>query len=269
MTNTENLIHKWIKNLILVGDLPLDIIDKNFYLEDGMTLKEYWDYELYSFKNYSSIFDLNDNFNIKIINECLIDNNKKLCNIYVINSFNKIAFKMTITINFVINKISSNNYLSQIVPKYGIKNNEINFIGMAIKSREDLETIISTNFEKEYFSKGLNFKEDNFYSVKFNILENENIKHKTYNFYLKYKNILKPEKRVVFFDDFRIEDCPYIIRENKLIIKNESYPVNLSIFKENNENINFIYPRNKEIQLENKMKIIITDVLDNDWELNQ
>jgi len=259
----EEVIIKWIKNLIIGGNIPNNLIDEEFLIEDGMNLSEYWIYEQNSFNEFSKIFDLDENFTIEVIHQYKIKE-KIVCHIYVLNKYKKIAFKMSITIKN--NKISSNNFNSQIVPKYGIRKEKVKYIGMAIKSRFELENIISTDFEKEYFTKGSNFEEDQFYSAKF-LINDQNIENKEYTFFLKYKNIQKTEKRIVFFDQFRINDCPYIIEDNKLIIVNDKYPVHLTACNRDNEYVNFVYPRNIILPLENKQHVIVTDVLDNDWEI--
>jgi len=263
----EKTIFLWIKNLIEDGKFPTELVDKNFYLEDGMDLQEYWDYEKKSFQKYTKIFDLNSNFSIEIYNREKIEKNKTLCYVYVINNLGKIAFKMTITINDE-NKISSNNFLSQIVPKYVIENNEITKIGIAIKPQKNLklENIISTNLEKISFGISESFYEDYFYNAQF-LLE-EKVRNKCFVFYLKYEGIEKKEKRSVFFDQFKIENCPYILEEKTISIRDDAYPVNLVVYYKNEKIMNYAYPRGITESLINVKKVIVTDVLDNDWVLS-
>jgi len=254
-------IHNWIRNLILCGDLPINLVDENFLIEDGMTLTEYWEYEKNSFDSYSKIFDLNENFDVKIIKTTRV-NNKNSCLIYVLNSLNKIAFKMNITLTDD-GLISSNELNAQIVPKYVIENGAIKNFGMAIKSRFVLENIISPELEKISFQKGSNYEEDSFYNAQFK--KNENDENRDYLFLLKFKNLNKTEKRWVHFDQFKAEDCPYTIKDGLLSTKDSNYPVNLAIYYNNGTIDNFVYPRNIIKKLDCISKVIITDVLDNDW----
>ena len=140
----------------------------------------------------------------------------------------------------------------------GFCNRESNFIIFGI----NLENIVCPDFEKTILAKGANFEEDSFYNVKFNCNEMQN---RAITFYLKFENTTKLEKRVVFFDQFKKEDCPYQINDNIFKIKDESYPVNLALYYKDNKFDNFVYPRDISKKIILLDKAVITDVLDNDW----
>ena len=114
------------------------------------------------------------------------------------------------------------------------------------------------------FSEGSNFKVDGFYSATF--ASEDLLFNKTNTFFIKFSDNIEKEKRVVFFDELRLEDCPYEIKQGNVFIRNEKYPVNLAIFYKNGDYKNYEYPRNINIDLTGVLKIVVTDVLDNDWE---
>lgn len=258
----ENTIIAWLKSLIEKNPLPMDLISKDFYMEDGMTLQEYWSYEKESFDEYSDIFDLDSNFTIEIVHIEKIRINSNLIWFYVINKKNKITFKMSITIDDE-NKITSNNFNTQFVAKYKIENGEIGSLGLAIKSRVPIEKIISKELELNYFSKGANFEEDGFYSARFN---DSMIKtNKVYTFFVKFENENKIEKRLIFFDNIRLEDKPFIINDGEIKTNDDNYPVSIALFYKNGKSKVFPYPRKMSFFLEDLKQVIVTDVLDNDW----
>ncbi len=261
----EQTIIKWIGHLINKEQEPKEIIDNKFHLEDGMNYIEYLNYEKNSFDSYSNIFDLDKNFKIRIIHVEKIREDANLVWFYVLNKKDKVAFKMSMTINHE-KKISSNNFNTQIVSKYKIENDKIKSLGLAIKSRREIENIISPDLDCVSFEEGANFKEDGFYSAEF---VNNKIKfNNKYRFFIKFKNEKSIEKRSIFFDNLRIEDKPYNISNNELVILNDKYPVNINIEKTNGDTLNIIYPRDFKTNIEQIKKAIITDVLDNDWEIN-
>ncbi len=258
----KNTITSWLKCLIEKKPLPIELVSNDFQLEDGMSLEEYWAYEKESFDSYSEIFDLDSNFNIDIIHIEKIRSNSNLIWFYVINNKNKVTFKMSITVDSE-NKITSNNFNTQFVAKYKIENNQIVSLGIAIKSRIPIEKIVSNQLELKYFSKGANFDEDGFYSAKFT---NSDIKlNRTYTFFVKFENEKKIEKRIIFFDNIRFEDKPFIIDSNLIITNDENYPVSIALFYKNETSKVFPYPRKMSFVLEDIKEIIVTDVLDNDW----
>lgn len=258
----KNTITAWLKCLIEKKPLPIELVSEDFQLEDGMELEEYWAYEKESFDEYSGIFDLDSNFNIDVIHVEKIRSNANLIWFYVINKKNKITFKMSITIDNK-NKIASNNFNTQFVAKYKIENNQIVYLGMAIKSRLPIEKIVSNQLELKYFSKGANFDEDGFYSAKF--IDNDIKINRTYTFFVKFENENKIEKRSIFFDNIRFEDKPFIIDSQKIITNDENYPVSIALFYKNGTSKVFPYPRKMGFEVENLKEVIVTDVLDNDW----
>lgn len=262
MEDKIKIIHTWIKNLITKGPIPDEMIDPHFSMEDGMNLLQYWEYEKNSFDSFSSIFDLNQNFSIKINYVWKLPNQKELYFIYIINYLNKIVFKMSITLSEN-NLISSNHFKAQIVPKYVIENEKIIALGMALKTCEPLEDILTPHCEKIFLHAGSNFSEDGFYNARF--CYTEAFKNKALTFYLKFHNNSKLEKRVVFFDNFEKNLVPYMITDRELKIVNTHYPVNLAVYYRDGKMDNFVYPRNISIDKNKIEKAIITDVLDNDW----
>ncbi len=258
----ENTIITWLKCLIEKKTIPMELVSEEFKLEDGMSLKEYWQYEKHSFNEYSEIFELDSNFKIEILHIEKIRSNAKLVWFYVINKKNRITFKMSITIDEE-NKISSNNFNTQFVSKYKIENSQIKSLGLAIKSRVPIEKILSKELDLEYFSKGANFEEDGFYSANFN--SNEIETNKVYTFFLKFENENKIEKRVIFFDNIRFEDKPFILREETIETNDLNYPVSIAIFYKDGSSKVFPYPRNMRFNKEQLNEVIVTDVLDNDW----
>ena len=258
----KNTIIAWLKSLIEKKPLPIELVSNNFYLEDGMNLSEYWNYEKQSFDEYSDIFDLDSNFTIEIIHIEKIRADANLIWFYVINKKNKITFKMSITLDEK-NKITSNNFNTQFVAKYRIENNKITALGIAIKSRLPIEKIISNQLELVYFSKGANFNEDGFYSTKFT---DNNIKtNQIYNFFVKFENENKIEKRIIFFDNVRFSDKPFILDSQKIRTNDDNYPVSIALFYKNGESKVFPYPREMSFKIDNFKEVIVTDVLDNDW----
>lgn len=255
----EKIIKQWISSLILKKEYNDKLIHPNFLIEDGMNFYEYFQHESYLFQFISKKFDLDENFSINILDIEPINDKKNYIFFYLLNKLGKIVCKMNITIED--NLISSNNYLSQIVPKYVIENNQIQEIGVAIKSLLPIKDIVSQQLEKKIFEKGFNFENDLFYNARFVA---EDIRYQKINFYIYFKN-KKIEKRKIFFDTFRKEDCPYLIKNKIIYVNNEKYPVNIAIQKKNKEKINIEYPRNFSIQLKDIEQAIITDVLDNDW----
>lgn len=255
----EEIIYQWIDSLLQEGKNYQNLIHPHFFIEDGMNFQEYFQHESYLFQNISKKFDLDKKFSIQIIDVEPITKTKNYIFMYLLNKFKKIVCKMNITIED--NLISSNNFWSQIVPKYVIEKNQIQEIGLAIKSPFFIQDIVSQKLEKKLFEKGFNFEKDTFYNARFT---KEAIENQKIPFYLYFDNH-KIEKRKVFFDSFRKEDCPYIIQKNILFINNEKYPVNIAIHKKNHEKINVEYPRDFQIELKEVKQAIITDVLDNDW----
>lgn len=266
----QKIIHQWIHHLISGDDMPSPLLQLSNFIEDGMNLQQYWDYEYNNFKDLSAIFDLTTDFSVDIIASYHISSVKELNFIYILNHLQKIVCKMTITTEYINNqyKISSNGFLAQMVPKFSIVNNHIDTMSIAIKPCVSLIHIVSPNVALQSLSEGANFKEDGFYHAKFDIENNQQLENKFYDFHLilqtpKGKVI---EKRKVFFDNFKPELIPYIIENNNLTLKNDSYPVNIAIFYKNHIE-NYVYPRDKMVVLDGVKQIIVTDSLDNDWTL--
>lgn len=258
----EKVIYKWIDNLIKGGQMPLDLIDENFNIEDGMTLQEYWNYEKTNFSQYAETCRLKDGFNVEIINTQKLSDNKKMAIIYVRNKLSKVVFKMNITI-LNEDKISSNDFHAHIVPKFVIEDNKITKLGMAIKSKLEIENIISSDLELINFGKSSSFEEDGFYTAQF--LADEDIQNKSFTFHLRFSQTKQKEKRTIFFDNFDFFICPYVLGDWTFTIKEEAYPVNVAIYYDNGKVKNLPYPNKRIIALFGIKEIIVTDSLDNDW----
>lgn len=259
----EKIIYQWIENLINNGDIPLEIIDENFNVEDGMNLQQYWNYEKSNFSQHISGCRLREGFSISIVNVQKLTEDKNIVVIYVKNKLDKVVFKMNLTI-LDDNKISSNNYYSHIVPKFVIEKNKIARIGLAIKSSLEIENIISSDLELLSFDKSSSFEEDGFYTAQFEA--DNNIQNNIFNFYLKLNGI--KEKRSVFFDNFDLSNCPYVLGAWTVTTKDDTYPVNFSVYYLNGDVKNISYPKAELEGLYGVKKIIVTDSLDNDWVLN-
>lgn len=266
MSNIQQTIHQWIKGLIN-NDIQHSLLDTNFLKEDGMNIKVYIEYEKLQFSSLSHIYDLDDNFKIKILDAQQL-NDKILTTIYIINKLDKIVCKMTLTLikieeNFY---ITGNNFDTQLVPKYRIdeKTNNITNLSIAIKTPLNLKNIISSNFELSSLEKGDNYDSDGFYHATFNVNDIEFNKSFPFRLALEKDEKNYIEKRNVFFDIMDINLKPFKVINNELIIINEFYPVHLS-YEKNSTHYNLEYPRDIKLNLENITKIIITDSLDNDW----
>jgi hypothetical protein len=259
------IIEKWIRSLI--NQKPdISLFSNSFDLEDGMSLQEYINYESWQFTNLSHIYDLTTDFKIQILFKCRLNNfaeDKELIFFYIINSLDKIVCKMHLTIQNTF--LISNQYYSQIVPKFHIENNNITKLGLAIKSKFPLKKIFCEELDWISLSEGDNFQNDKFYSAKFDC--DNSSQNKCLNFTLilnnNGKNII--EKQKVFIDQFEQTLKPFILNNNNLQILNDKYPVHLStwdIYKNNN---NWEYPRNISIDTSFIEYFTVTDSIDNDW----
>jgi hypothetical protein len=258
----EKVIYKWIDNLIKGGEIPFDIIDENFNIEDGMTLNQYWDYERANFAKYADGCRLKDGFSVDIINTQKLSEDKKIVVIYVKNNTGKVVFKMNITI-LNNDKISSNDFHSHMVPKFVIENKQITKLGIAIKSNLELENIVSTDLEIINFGKSSSFEEDGFYSAQF--IADEEMQNRYFTFHLKFAENKKTEKRKIFFDNFDFSNCPYTLGDWTVATKDEAYPVNLAVYYVDGRVKNIPYPQREIEAFIGVKQIIVTDSLDNDW----
>lgn len=284
-----SVLKKWVKGLIN-GHIDISLIASGFIKEDGMDLTEYLTYEQDQFNSLSHLYDLTEDFNIQVIAEQVLENPKqsgqatiKLIYYYLINHLTKIVCKMTTTLSISEDKIKiiGNNYSCQLVPKYNIhyeinqKKTSIKGLSLAIKVENNvkIKNIMCPELSLESLGQGANFLQDAFYHARFSLHEDEELNaNQYYQFYLTLEKDEKLiiEKRKIFFDIIESKLIPFEIINDKLNIINEHYPVHLtydqnsygSSLKQNIE-----YPRNKTINLKEAENIIITDCLDNDWNL--
>ena len=284
MSNQENqeikAIQNWILHLMKESTLPHQMLDNSFDMEDGMSLQSYWEYEKENFQSLSQIYDLTQDFSIKVLHrfalkkpEVNIHQNFYFYFIYIINSLNKIVCKMNITLkrvekdNMVNYYISSNNYTCQIVPKFGIWDGVIKEVGLAIKTPYILKNIISPDLQLIHLQPGNNFDEDGFYSARF--LIKEEFENQIAHFYLHVEKngILIKEKREVFFDRFQVNLKPYEFRGDNLCTVDSTYPVHLAAMGKD-KIFNKAYPRSIQIAINDYEQAIVTDCLDNDWHVS-
>lgn len=258
-------IKQWI--LYLMGKQAFFDIDDNFDREDGMNYSEYQAYEHHQFMNLSAIYDLNEEFHIQILHHFPLGK-KHIIFFYLLNNLQKIVCKMSLTL---IEKeeqyfLSSNNYDTQVVPKYRIdaKTQRVTHVALAIKSPLKLINIVSPQLSLINFAQGDNFLQDGFHHALFDVQEVEF--NQTLDFYISMlKNSTQVvEKRRIFFDIFDSNLQPYKLAEEQLFSYDEHYPVHLSYWKQG-ENYNIEYPRHIRLDIHEIDKLMMTDCLDNDW----
>lgn len=290
------VLKDWIRGLIN-ANIDVSLIASDFIKEDGMLLTEYLNYEQEQFNSLSHLYDLTANFDIKVIAEQVLESPKqsgqttiKLIYYYLINHLEKIVCKMTTTLSISEDKIKiiGNNYSCQLVPKYNIhyeiseKKTSIKGLSLAIKVENGIKikNIMCPELSLESLGKGANFIQDSFYHARFTLHEEEDLRpNQYYQFYLTLEkdDKLIIEKRKIFFDIIEDNLIPFEITNNKLSIIDEHYPVHLTYMlktgtQANEHTNNYIkqnieYPRNQTINLKETENIIITDCLDNDWNL--
>jgi hypothetical protein len=303
---TYNILSSWIRHLILDKPLPLHMVNQDNFLEDGMNLQQYWDYECHNFQQLSAIFNLDEHFSLELLHEIpfhhAMDNQnnpvyKKQIYFYIINNQKKVVCKMSMTLDSN-GLITGNDFHAQIVPKFIIRNHQIDGLGLAIHARNHhLTHIISHYFNLDYLTQGSNYHDDGFYVAQFSHDDSdiwENMPNHVQTFHLSLRNstgrnnqrIL--EKRTIFLDNFRPELQPYFINQKTQCIESvdDNYPVHFNLYYEKNEHvnntnntnnshahenycesINYPYPRNLKASLHGLKKAIITDCLDNDWHI--
>ena len=261
----EATIRQWI--LYLMGKDTFYLVDDEFAFEDGMSFSQYKDYEQHQFDTLSIIYDLDKDFHIRILH-ILKQGNKNIVFFYLINHFDKIVCKMSITLVLKNEQffLSSNDYFSQFVPKYRInaKTEEVTHIGLAIKTPYQALQIISPQLSLDSFKKGDNFEQDGFYHALFEAHEVEFNTLLDFYLYLDKNGERIVEKRRIFFDIFDASLKPYKLEHDTLTVIDERYPVHLSYWKKS-INHNIEYPRRLILDLDNIDKISMTDCLDNDW----
>lgn len=297
----ENFLSNWFYKIIELSQINLNYSttkqDENsiylskikslksmtvdFFQEDGMNLDEYLSFEIENFYKLSTNFDISESVYVKIKNFYLLESNKYYLYIYIYNNKQKFVFKMNITLKLLEDQlfISSNNFESQVVPKYKIylnSNFDLDFIhyGIAVKSKNYLKKIISNDFESIQISEGSNFSVDCFYTVDlFNCLNKKDFYILNLYFKNHLTNLIKKESRVIFFDDIDKLSFPFNVSKSKsllkpiLQIKPHNYLVNLYV--KDNENIyNIEYPNLEYLDINYSSQVIVTDTFDNDWFIN-
>ena len=267
--NTIKIISQWINALLTANELPYHLFQQNDFLEDGMDLEAYWHYEKNHFNTLAPIYDLTEDFSIDIIAIRPLTPTKSIYFFYLYNSAGKIVYKMNQTIEIIgtLPLLSGNNFLCQIVPKFIIKNNSIIGYGLAIHSPLCIKKIINPLLSCQSLYHGANFEEDQFYSAVFSTEDHylTSIWH-TFFVYLENSEGTFVEKRPIFFDNFKPELFPLKREGHRIVTIDNHYPVNLALYHDK-QVTNYSYPRNCSFQTSEYSSIIVTDVLDNDWQL--
>lgn len=260
-----NIINEWVLSLIK-GEPNKQLFSSKYDMEDGMTLQEYIDYEKYQFDNLSHIYDLDENFSIRQLYKYL-SKEITIVYFYIINKFEKIVCKMSLTIENETGLLTGNKSLVQAVPKFTIENNKITQIGIAIKPRHILKKVFCNEYDLISFYPGDNYNNDFFYTAKFECDENVQNQLLFFTFVMESEETgkLLIERKPIYFDMFSQDLKPFEIKENELILLDDKYPVHLSTWSFLGNNENYEYPRNLKISLKDKLYFTVTDSIDNDW----
>lgn len=258
----ENIIYQWVLSLVK-GEPNSELFSESFEIEDGMNLKEYIIYEKYQFDTLSHIYDLDENFSIQLLHTYGIKD-RSIVYFYIINKYEKIVCKMSLTVETATGLLTSNNSLVQAVPKFTIENNTITQIGLAIKPKYSLKKVFSNTYDLISFHQGDNYEQDFFYTAKFECDKNVENQLLFFTFVLEGEKVII-ERKPIFFDMFSEDLKPFKIENNNLILLNEKYPVHLSTWSFLGKNENYEYPRNLNIDLKDKVYFTVTDSIDNDW----
>lgn len=260
-----NIINQWILSLVK-GEPNKELFSSNFVLEDGMNLEEYVEYEKYQFDNLSHIYDLDENFSIKELHKYELKN-KVIVYFYIMNKFDKIVCKMSLTIDNETGLLTSNNSFVQAVPKFTVENNKITQIGIAIKPKHVLKKVFCNEYDLISFYQGDNYENDFFYTAKFECDDKVQNQLLFLTFVMENEENGKVmiERKPVYFDMFSENLKPFEIKNKELLILDDKYPVHLSIWSYLGHNDNYEYPRNLKISLEDKLYFTVTDSIDNDW----
>lgn len=275
----ESLLTEWFVKSYKGESLPLNLVDSGFVVEDGLSLNNYWQYEIKNFKDIASKYNLDENLYAKVKTWTPYEDqiNKSLVLVYIYNSKNEFAFKLTISVIYKHHRyvITSNNSTVQLVSKHVIKDGNPFQLGLAILTSDDVELkdVFSKTLHVESLEKSPSFDGEVFYSVRLSYNNfNPNVDNFiSFRIYLKDKNTGKLyfENRKAVFDAFNIIHKPFEISdcEKVLSLTDSKYPVAfMGISKENKEVQMYAYPRgNKNFYLNEMHGIIITDAQDNDW----
>lgn len=258
----ENIIYQWIKSLIK-GKPNQELFSSQFEVEDGMNLQEYITYEKYQFDTLSDIYDLDENFTIKVLHTYEMKD-RNIVYFYIINKYEKIVCKMSLTVETSTGLLTSNNSLVQAVPKFTIENNNITQIGLAIKPKHALKKVFSNMYDLVSFHQGDNYEQDFFYTAKFEAHDNIQNQLLFFTFVLEGEKVII-ERKPIFFDIFCEDLKPFKVENNTLTLLDEKYPVHLSTWSFLGKNENYEYPRKLNIDLKDKVYFTVTDSIDNDW----
>lgn len=258
----ENIIYQWVLSLVK-GEPNQQLFSTQFTIEDGMNLQEYISYEKYQFDTLSDIYDLDQDFSIKVLH--IYDmQDRSIVYFYIMNKYEKIVCKMSLTIEKATGLLTSNNSLIQAVPKFTIENNNITQIGLAIKPKYVLKKVFSNMHDLISFHQGDNFEQDFFYIAKFECNEKVQNQLLFFTFVLENEKVII-ERKPIFFDMFSEQLKPFKVEDNNLILLDEKYPVHLSTWSFLGKNDNYEYPRNLTVDLKDKVYFTVTDSIDNDW----
>lgn len=281
MNNLSPLLHQWILGLI-AHNVDYSSIHNSFQMEDGMTLVEYITYEQEQFTAWSSIHDVTTQFSIQILAQHPLSEttpcDKYAIFFYIINHLGRIVCKMSMTVVLEQNQyyIGSNNFYTQLVPKYSLqyfcsqKEPIFTHLALAIKSPLLVQQILCTRHALDSFSEGSNFAQDSFYQARFLMMPQT-----PFNAFHTFRiAVITPEgqtiieKRVIFFDQFRADLIPFYLENHQIMIQDMHYPVHLSYWVAHTHiNYNHEYPRSLGVPTAHIDRITITDCLENDWSI--
>lgn len=260
-----SIIHRWILSLIQ-GEPDKELFSVDFILEDGMNLEEYIKYEKYQFDNLSEIYDLDEDFSINTLHTFKMKD-RNIVYFYIMNKFDKIVCKMSLTTDNATGLLTSNNSFVQAVPKFTIENNEITQIGIAIKPKHSLKKVFCNEYDLISFYHGDNYESDFFYTAKFECDSQVQNNLLFFTFVMESEETGKVliERKPIYFDMFSENLKPFNIVNEELFLLDNKYPVHLSCWSLMGKNENYEYPRQLTISLKDKSYFTVTDSIDNDW----
>ena len=263
MITIEEAVTKWIKSILINEYIPLDIIDEEFNIEDGMTLQEYWNYETSEFSRLSHLFNIDEKFTVKVTNIIKLNNEKNIYFLWIINSLEKLAFKFHLTLNNQ-HKISSNGFRSQQVLKCTIENEKIKNVKMMIRGKYLVSNIITSQLKLEGIFKTETTHIDGFYLSQFIGDDIESLIGHELQFHLLYEDGVKTKVRMIL-EGIDLNHKPFKIENGSFIVEGHRYPVNLVMYNKDNTVTVIESPRRLNVPITQLKSIIMTDVLDNDW----
>lgn len=265
-------MRSWIASLIS-GNPNLSLLDPLFHMEDGMSKDEYVLYELEQFASLSKKYDLDADFSIISMASFPISERKTSNFIKILNSIGKIVCKMSITVTLTESEalISGNDSFAQIVPKrilsHSSEGTSVVALATAIKPKGVLASILSKDMPLSSFGKGSNYENDGFFYASFDDCETES-SVRTISISTLFDGTTQAESRSILFEACEDLRPPFLIDEGTLSVVDCEYPVHLSVFHPDGSHEDFEYPRGISVPFSVGDSAIITDCMDNDWNVS-